>query len=114
MKRQAEEIAKKSEIEQRKKDKAISAQKEEVNNLRTNDQLLTVMNEKLEIKNKAQSNAYSKLQEANEKLKKRVQQYNKNVCQQKRRKQNSNGNGRKKGTGEKRVESKSMYSKQQQ
>ena len=82
MRSQAEEIAKKSEIEQRKKDKLISALKDEVNNLRRNDQLLTAMREKLETKNKA----HVALQEANENLKKKIQQYNRSSGQQKRRK----------------------------
>ena len=68
MRSQAKEIVKKSEIEQRKKNKLISTLKDEVNNLRRNDQLLTVMKEKLETKNKG----HVALQEANKNLKKKI------------------------------------------
>ena len=79
IKKEGVEKAKLSEDQLMEKDQHITALKGKPTVLKGNDLLVSALKSELEIK----SNAYSKLQEANEKLRKRVQQYNKNVCQQK-------------------------------
>jgi hypothetical protein len=83
-------------MEQRKKDLDISALKDEIDILRTNDQIMTALKTELKMQNKA----YVELKEAHDNLKKKLQQYNRNVGQQKRRKKKAINSGRKKGSGE--------------